>query len=60
MSEKISRIDAENKYADLIIEKGNPAYFILNYLRGKVCNEDLEIMFLEIDQSCDYEIVDDE
>lgn len=29
----LSRIDAENRYADLIIQAGNPRYFIFKMVR---------------------------
>jgi hypothetical protein len=47
MSEKtevtLDRVDAEHRYANLILEHGNPRYFIFKYLQN-IESHDLEEM----------------
>jgi hypothetical protein len=43
----IDRVDAEHRYADLIIKHGNPLYFIFKYLQD-VESHELEEMLEEM------------
>jgi hypothetical protein len=62
----LDRIDAANKYADLIVKHGNPHYFIHKYLQN-IESHDLEVMLEEMnDQAAGgnggetYSILDEE